>query len=341
MHFIDETKLYLTAGSGGSGASHFRREKFVPFGGPDGGDGGDGGSIYFKGDTSKITLFDLQHTPNIKAKDGKPGEGNCRHGKSGDDITVKVPLGTQIYNFDDETLIADIIDDQNAVLIAKGGRGGKGNDFFKSATNQTPTHCQPGEPGKKLEVKLSLKLIANVGLIGMPNAGKSTLISKISSAKPKIGDYPFTTLIPSLGVVKWQEGKTFVVADIPGLIPGAHSGKGLGIQFLKHIERTNMLVHILDLGCLIGATEYKDLLTIFNQINSELTLFSPDLLKKLKVVVLNKKDLVSEKDSLDNLIKSIKSMGYVVFSISGATGDGVHDLVQFLGKSIEQLNKAS
>ena len=247
MQFLDEAIISIKAGHGGAGRTHFRREKFIPEGGPSGGDGGHGGSVYLVADTSKQTLLDFKFQPQWKAENGVMGGTSNKTGKSGEDIIVKVPPGTEVYNVDTGELIVDLTETEKPFCLARGGRGGKGNTFFKSATNRAPEHSQPGEPGDAGNFKLILKLIAHVGLIGLPNAGKSTLISTISSAKPKIADYPFTTLVPNLGVVQGSFGGSFVVADIPGLIPGASDGKGLGISFLKHIERTKILAHLIEL----------------------------------------------------------------------------------------------
>ena len=275
MRFVDEIVIRIRAGNGGKGSSHFRREKYVPFGGPDGGNGGQGGSIYILGDRNKRTLFDFQQKTSWFATHGEGGGGRLKDGKCGEDITINVPLGTEVYtiNTNEESisnvleeidnkptiknLYVEILEHDQKVLIAKGGRGGKGNNFFKSATNQAPSYCQPGEYGEQVYVQLILKLIADVGLVGFPNAGKSTLISRISSAKPKIADYPFTTLEPNLGVVSVGDGQSYVVADIPGLIPDAHLGKGLGRDFLRHIERTKVIAHLIDINNSYSETNPK------------------------------------------------------------------------------------
>ena len=234
MKFIDEATIEVQAGHGGSGCKHFRREKYVPYGGPDGGNGGNGGSVILVADENTQTLLDFRFKPKWKAENGCPGEGARRDGRAGENLLIKVPVGTQVLDVETDEVLADLFEKDQQYIIARGGRGGLGNTMFKSSTNRTPEYFQPGEEGEAGIYKLSLKLVADIGLIGLPNAGKSTLISRISAAKPKIADYPFTTLIPNLGVVKYGEG-SFVVADIPGLIPGAHAGKGLGIRFLKHV----------------------------------------------------------------------------------------------------------
>ena len=345
--FLDEVTIQFSAGSGGKGASHFRREKFVPFGGPDGGDGGDGGNIYAVGDSNKLTLFDFRYSPLIKAKDGKAGEGANKTGRSGDDILVPLPLGTEIFKIDSETgeskLIGDLTEHNQKILIAQGGRGGKGNAFFKSATNQSPTHTQPGEPGESFEGRLSLKLIAHVGIIGLPNAGKSTFISRVTSAKPKIADYPFTTLVPNLGVVDFKPGKTFVIADIPGLIPGAHEGKGLGHSFLKHVERTKVLLHLVDVSGWKEEEGSSDKISspinAFKAINVELTKFSDELDQKKQIVALSKTDQIDnaeKEEKIEKIKKSIEEMGYKVFVISSATGIGIKDVLEEMGKEVFQ-----
>ena len=336
MKFIDEININLQAGNGGPGATSFRREKFVPFGGPDGGDGGHGGSVYFVSDPNKLTLYDLQFTPNVKAEDGKKGEGANKTGRSGNDVIIPVPLGTQVLRAEDDSFLADITEIGQKVRIAKGGRGGKGNNFFKSATNQTPTHHQPGEAGDAFEVKLSLKLIAHVGLLGLPNAGKSTFISSVSAAKPKIADYPFTTLEPNLGVARSKSGFSFVIADIPGLIPGAHKGKGLGIRFLKHVERTLVLLHLVEVSGLIEAGGPEDLLEAYDSIHHELEMFSPTLAARKEIVVLTKTDLLPDQKKLNLWVKKFQKRGHEVFTISSATNQGLEELLERLADILRE-----
>jgi len=326
MKFLDEAKIKVKAGDGGSGAKHFRREKFVPFGGPDGGNGGHGGDVILIGDEGKHTLIDFQFQPEYKAKSGESGGGNRRTGKSGDPLKIYVPIGTEVIEMESDILIADITEHNQEFILAKGGRGGKGNDFFKSATNQVPEHFQPGEPGEEKEVRLSLKLIAEVGLIGFPNAGKSTLISRISSAKPKIADYPFTTLVPNLGVVKTRTGRNFVIADIPGLIPGAHEGKGLGHAFLKHVERTKVLVHLIDPFQPDPEGNTVDPIISYEQINFELESFSDLFSKRPQIVVLTKADAYLKED-LDEIMNNFSLRGIKPSIISSASGEGLNELI--------------
>lgn len=322
--FVDKVKIFIKSGHGGAGSISFRREKFVPKGGPDGGDGGNGGSIYIQADTRLKTLIDLYHHPHIRAENGARGEGSNRTGKSGKDIVISVPIGTIIKDAVTETNIVDLVNSDEPVLLAQGGRGGKGNTWFKTATRQAPRIAQPGESGEEKALIFELKLIADVGLVGYPNAGKSTLLSRISAAKPKIADYPFTTREPMLGQVKIETGKSFVVADIPGLIDGAHSGRGLGHEFLRHIERTKVLVHLVDIQPIDGS----DPLENFAAINRELELYNPILASRPQVVALNKIDLIATKNIITTLKRKIVKQGYEVFAISALTGAGI-DLLMY------------
>ena len=335
MKFVDEVEIEVSAGHGGAGACSFRREKFVPFGGPDGGNGGAGGSVYVVGDRNKRTLLDFQLQPQWNAGRGGNGEGRRKDGKGGADLIIPVPLGTEVISIDSGEVIADITVDQQRTIIAKGGRGGKGNDFFKSATNQTPYHTQPGEEGEARRVRLSLKLLADVGIVGLPNAGKSTLISTISEARPRIADYPFTTLTPSLGVVRAFGEQSFVVADIPGLIEGASEGKGLGIAFLKHLERTALLLHLIDIA---GPTLHDDfdpaaVLAQYHTIRKELCAFSSDLATRREIVALNKIDLVTE-ERLEEICGVFHAAKIFPLCISTATREGVPSLVEQLGRAV-------
>lgn len=334
MQFLDEAVISIQAGHGGPGLTHFRREKLIPLGGPAGGDGGNGGSVYLVADTSKQTLLDFKFQPTWKAEHGQKGGTSNKTGKSGDDIIVKVPLGTEVYNAETGELVVDLTDPEKRFCIARGGRGGKGNTFFKSATNRTPEHSQPGEPGEKGEFKLVLKLIAHVGLIGLPNAGKSTLISTISSAKPKIADYPFTTLVPNLGVVQGSFGGSFVVADIPGLIPGASEGKGLGISFLKHIERTKVLAHLVELPRILEDKEsFDDPLKSFNEIENELRNYSNEVWGRPRIIIITKTDIYDQEE-VNAAISDFSATGYEVFPISSATGEGVKKLIDAFSKRV-------
>jgi GTP-binding protein len=284
-NFIDYVKIYTRSGSGGAGSVHFRREKFVPKGGPDGGDGGRGGHVVIRGNAQLWTLLHLKYRKHVIAGNGKPGEGAKRHGADGKDEILEVPLGTLAKNADTGELIAEIILDREEAVITPGGIGGLGNDHFKSATQQSPRYAQPGEPSVEQTVVLELKVLADVGLVGFPNAGKSTLLSVVSAAKPKIGDYPFTTLIPNLGVVPYRDYKSFVMADIPGIIEGAAEGKGLGHQFLRHIERNAVLLFMISAECDDPANEYGILL-------NELEKYNPELLDKKRLLAITKVDLL-------------------------------------------------
>ena len=287
MKFVDEAIITVKSGDGGRGCTSFRRERYIEKGGPDGGDGGHGGHIILKIDQSKRTLYDYRRQKLLKAKNGAPGLGKQKHGKNGSDCTIILPPGTIVSNMDTNEIIADLTKIEDEFILASGGKGGRGNKRFATSTNRAPRHSQPGIPGIELKLKLELKLLADVGLVGLPNAGKSTLISSISAARPKIADYPFTTLTPTLGMVDPPFGEPFAVADIPGLIEGAHQGIGLGIKFLKHIERTGILVHLID-SSLIDPDSPLD---SFNLINKELSKYSKTLTKKTQIVVLNKIDL--------------------------------------------------
>lgn len=326
MKFIDEAKIFVKAGDGGKGASHFRREKYVPLGGPDGGDGGKGGDVIFIADRNKHTLLDFKFISKWEAKNGEAGGKQKCFGKNGDDLIVKVPIGTQVIDVEKDLLIADLAEDNQKFIVAKGGRGGKGNAFFKTSTIQAPIKFQTGEEGESLEIKLSLKLVADVGLIGFPNAGKSTLISSISSARPKIADYPFTTLVPNLGVVSVND-KSFVVADIPGLIPEASKGKGLGVTFLKHIERCKVISHLIDVS---AYQDVQSTLDAFDKINIELNNFSKELSTKKQIVVFSKIDAVTDKKILVKLQNAFKKKGFESFAISSVTKEGVGELLSKL-----------
>ena len=334
MKFVDETEIEVEAGKGGRGAAHFRREKFVPRGGPDGGDGGCGGSVYARATLSKRTLLDFQYRPRWHAEHGGNGEKNQKYGKNGEDMILELPIGTEIYqlpdaeNCSERKFIADLTEDQQDVCLAKGGKGGKGNTFFKSATNQAPMHAQKGLPGEAGRFLLSLKLIADVGLIGLPNAGKSTFLSTVSAAKPKVADYPFTTLEPQLGVVQGPGGSSCVFADIPGLIEGAHHGKGLGLEFLKHVERTSVLVHLIDCYPLVEDPESEQLKVDRITIEEELQHYAGDLMEKPRIFLFTKLDLSPSEWSLDQL-KTAAGLppDTVACAISSATGTGIQDAV--------------
>jgi GTP-binding protein len=335
MRFIDEIQITIASGHGGPGKMSFRREAMTPRGGPDGGDGGRGGDLILKVTQNLNSLVDYRYKKKYAAQDGAPGESSNCFGASGEDLVLLVPPGTIVRSLDGEILV-DMTGITEYTLL-KGGRGGKGNHFFKTSVNQAPEHFQPGEPGVEMDVKLELKLIADVGIVGFPNAGKSTLISRISAARPKIADYPFTTLTPNLGVVKAADFKSFVVADIPGLIKGAHEGAGLGIQFLRHIERTRLFVHLIDVSGMSGADPlqaYKDIqneLEMYDQNNKEKEGFFP-LGTRPQIVVLNKIETL-QKDDLDRLMAQFeKLLGRKPFAISAVTGKNVDSLIFEISK---------
>lgn len=323
MKFIDEVEVRVASGHGGKGCVSFRREKYVPKGGPDGGDGGKGGDVIIKATTRLSTLLDLRYKKENRARNGEPGKGRNCHGKDAPDLIIPIPVGTIIKDLESREVLADLVEDGQTFLAARGGRGGKGNAHFTSSTRQAPRFSQPGEDEEESFLRLELKLLADVGIIGFPNVGKSTLISRISAARPKIADYPFTTLVPNLGVVQYKDFRNFVVADIPGLIKDAHSGAGLGVRFLKHVERTSLFIHIIDVS---GFTN-RDPLDDFDTINIELREFNSSLANNPQIVVLNKIDVLSDRKKLADLEKEFKSRKYDVFIISAATGEGVDKLI--------------
>ncbi len=339
MRFIDEAEITVKSGDGGSGVIHFRREKGVPRGGPDGGDGGKGGDIIFVATTSITSLMDFRYRKNYEGERGDHGGGSRSFGKDGETTVIKVPLGTIIKDLETEEVLADITKDKQEFKCLVGGRGGKGNAHFKSSTNQAPRYSQIGEEGIERQLKLELKLLADVGIVGFPSAGKSTLISMVSAAKPKIADYPFTTLVPNLGVVPFgstsgrYDGESFVLADIPGLIEGAHEGKGLGIRFLKHLERTSIYIHMIDLSPDTGRDPIND----YKVINTELEKFNPKLKEKTQVVALNKLDLTEAREILPDVLEYFKKENVKVFEVSAATGDGLKPLINYVGTLVSQL----
>jgi GTP-binding protein len=325
--FIDQAKIFVQAGNGGNGCVSFRREKFVPRGGPDGGDGGKGGDIILVASSSIKTLLDFYRHPHYKAHNGEHGSGNNRSGKSGSDLILSVPCGTFVYK--EGKLICDLVDEGQSVIVARGGRGGRGNAKLRSRSQPVPHFAEKGEPGESATLRLELKLIARVGIVGYPNAGKSTLLSVISNARPKIADYPFTTLVPNLGVVRFGEGESFVVADIPGLIADAHKGKGLGIQFLRHIERTEVLVHLVDIHGYEGMTPFENYIAI----NQELKAYHPHLLKKPQIVVANKMDIPSAETKLQTFRSQIRKK---VYPISAITGEGIKELLNVMRRRLKK-----
>ena len=332
MKFIDEVKIFLKSGDGGAGCVSFRREKFIPFGGPDGGDGGRGGSILFRTTTGLNTLVDFRFQQHFKARKGEHGMGSQRYGKGAEDIVLNVPVGTQIFEEDKETLIADLTKIGQEITLCKGGKGGLGNMHFKTSTNQAPRIATQGEPGEEKWVWLKLKLLSDAGLIGLPNAGKSTFLAAVTSAKPKIADYPFTTLSPQLGVVRNADAE-FVLADIPGLIEGASEGKGLGLRFLWHIERCGVLLHLID-------ASQEDPIGAYDTVRSELAAYDDALMEKPEIIALNKSDLVAD-ETLSALQKKLhKKTGHPVAIISGATREHLPELLARMHQTILEYRRS-
>ena len=350
--FIDETIFTAVAGHGGDGIVAFRRERFVPRGGPNGGNGGRGGDVVIVADGNLATLWDQKYRPKLSAENGAAGGGNERTGAGGDDAVARVPVGTVVYDLeasaegarseakpsevDEEgaegTLLADLVENGQRVVVARGGRGGFGNTRFKGPTRQTPDFATPGKPGERRRLRLSLKLLADVGLVGAPNAGKSTLLRRISAARPRVADYPFTTLVPALGVAALDD-RRFVVADIPGLIEGASEGVGLGDRFLRHIERTRVLVHLLDVGT--RAQEDRDPLADYDSTRRELEAYDEALMDRVEIVALNKIDLIADRDVLREAEAALRSRGREVIRISGATGEGIGELLRSISRAID------
>ncbi|MFH2013047.1 MAG: GTPase ObgE [Pseudomonadota bacterium] len=334
MKFIDEVKIFVKSGNGGNGCLSFRREKFVPKGGPDGGDGGKGGDIILEASSRPTTLLDLQYQQHYLAKRGEHGKGKNQHGKDAPNLIITVPIGTLVRD-EDNNVIKDFSSEGERITVAKGGRGGRGNARFTSSTNRAPRYSEEGKEGKGAWLKLELKLLADIGIIGLPNTGKSTLISKISAAKPKIADYPFTTLIPTLGVVRYEDYKSFVIADIPGLIKGAHQGAGLGIRFLRHIEKTSILLHLID----ISEANQRDSIDDFNTINNELALYSPSLAKKPQIIAINKMDLPESQENFPYAKKRFEKLGMEIFPISAITGNGIKLLIDYIVKRLSIIKE--
>ena len=336
MKFVDEATIKVQAGNGGRGMVSFRREKFIPFGGPDGGDGGTGGSVYLVARQGLNTLADFRYQRTFKGDNGQPGGSADCSGRGGEDLEVAVPIGTVVYDTDTDETLGDLTHDGERILVAKGGRGGLGNQHFKSSTNRSPRKSTTGYPGEKRELRLELKLIADVGLLGLPNAGKSTLISAVSAARPRIADYPFTTLHPNLGVVYVGEQQSFVMADIPGLIEGAADGAGLGIRFLKHLQRTRVLLHLIDIA---PPDPDADPVTDARAIAAELKKFSPELATRERWLVLNKIDLLPPADAEKRCKEIVRRLRWKgpVFRISGATRAGTRELCQAIMRRLDEL----
>ena len=330
MKFIDEVKIHVKAGDGGAGCVSFRREKFIPFGGPNGGDGGKGGDVIFRVSPNLSTLLDLRHQPHQKAGTGKNGMGKDRHGAYGDDLVILVPQGTLLKDAETGEVLVDLAEPEQEVLVLKGGRGGQGNARFATSTHKAPRFAQPGEPGEERWLRLELKLMADVGLLGLPSVGKSSFIAKVSAARPKIADYPFTTLVPNLGVVPYKDFRSFVLADIPGIIEGAHTGAGLGHRFLRHVERTRLLLHMLDLSWM----PERDPIREFEMINSELASFSQELAEKRQVIVFNKIDLPQVRENMQQLLPWFAERDLKVFPVSAATGEGIPALLDEIARHL-------
>ena len=333
--FTDYVKIIVKSGDGGNGAVSFRREKYVAAGGPDGGDGGKGGDVYFEVDPDANTLIDFRFKKKFKAENGKNGEANHRYGKSGEDLYIKVPIGTIIKDAETGKILADLSEPGKVAKIFPGGRGGKGNSHFATSTRQAPRFSIDGEKGIEKELILELKLLADVGLIGFPNVGKSTFLSKVTSATPKIADYHFTTLEPNLGVVKAEYGDSFVIADIPGIIEGASQGVGLGLQFLRHIERTRLLLHVIDVSGVEGRNPVKD----FETINEELKKYSEKLSKRKQIIVANKADTLQDENLYDELEKLAKEKNIEIYKISAVTGQGIKELLKRVSEVLKVLPK--
>ena len=333
MQFVDEAVVLVRSGKGGSGCVSFRREKYIPKGGPDGGDGGRGGDVLFRAQADKLTLYDLRLNKQYQAENGKPGKGKGKHGRSGRDCIIEVPVGTLVQELDthgQKTNLADLREKGQEYRVVQGGRGGKGNLHFKSSTMRTPRFAQPGEPGKEKRLALELQLIAHVGLIGLPNAGKSTFLSSVSAARPKIGAYPFTTMVPQLGVVSLEKGRQLIMADIPGLIEGAHAGQGLGVRFLKHVRRTTVLIHLLSIEDLSPA----DPLAGFELVNAELERFDPALVQKPQIRVVNKIDLWP-RDALRSAMDSAREQDLRLYWTSAKESRGLQAVLDAAAALVE------
>ena len=333
MQFVDEAVVLVRSGKGGSGCVSFRREKYIPKGGPDGGDGGRGGDVLFRAQADKLTLYDLRLNKQYQAENGKPGKGKGKHGRSGRDCIIEVPVGTLVQELDthgQKTNLADLREKGQEYRVVQGGRGGKGNLHFKSSTMRTPRFAQPGEPGEEKRLALELQLIAHVGLIGLPNAGKSTFLSSVSAARPKIGAYPFTTMVPQLGVVSLEKGRQLIMADIPGLIEGAHAGQGLGVRFLKHVRRTTVLIHLLSIEDLSPA----DPLAGFELVNAELERFDPALVQKPQIRVVNKIDLWP-RDALRSAMDSAREQDLRLYWTSAKESRGLQAVLDAAAALVE------
>ena len=333
--FIDQAKIYVKAGNGGDGVCSFRREEYVPYGGPDGGGGGNGGNVIFEASNRATTLLDLKYLRHYEAENGHPGAKTNKHGRNGADVTVTVPVGTTIKELETDHILADLIEDGQTALIAQGGKGGKGHARFATSTDRAPRQFEPGTLGKKLNLNLELKLLADVGLVGLPNAGKSTLISTISAARPEIADYPFTTLKPNLGVIPLGDYRSFIMADIPGLIEGAHTGKGLGIQFLKHIQRTVFLLYLID----ISEWASDDPVETLSVLQCELSAFDDNLRERPYAIIGTKLDLQGDGSKLERLQRYCEKQRLPFFAISSATREGLGAIVPYIGARLDEIKE--
>ena len=333
MKFVDEARIHVKAGDGGNGCVSFRRERFIPRGGPNGGDGGKGGDVILQADTQLSTLLDLTYPKPFRAQKGQHGKGKDQTGKNGEDLIIRIPAGTLVRDDQTEGVLQDLFFDGQQYIVAEGGRGGRGNARFATPTLRAPRHAQKGEKGQECWLRLELKLLADVGLMGYPNVGKSTFLSRISSARPKIADYPFTTLVPNLGVVSREDHRSFVVADIPGLIEGASKGAGLGLTFLRHVERTRLLIHLLD----ISEEPSRDAVKDYHALNHELKASHRSLQEKTQFIALNKIDLPSVRERATDIKNQFKGMGLRLYLISGQTGEGVGELMEIVSRALESI----
>jgi GTP-binding protein len=339
MQFVDQAHIHVRAGDGGKGAVAFRREKFVPKGGPSGGDGGDGASVILEVDGGLSTLLDFRYRKEYAAPAGQPGANKDKYGRAGVDVVLRVPPGTQVFDDTDGQLVCDLREHGQRFVVARGGKGGRGNIHFATPTDRAPRRAEPGLPGEERALRLELKLLADVGLLGFPNVGKSSLIARVSAARPKIADYPFTTLVPNLGMVRLSGERSFVVADVPGLIEGAHKGAGLGDRFLRHLERTRVLVHLLDATAAEGTSRTP--LRDFDAINRELALYDPVLAARPQIVVLNKIDLPDVRARRTRLAAPFKRRGITLLAISAATGEGIDALLEAVWKVLAETRAAA
>ena len=336
MKFVDEVRVRVEAGDGGRGCVAFRREKYEPRGGPSGGDGGDGGDVVFAVDPGLGTLLDLSYPQRLRAGRGEHGRGKQQYGARGADLELRVPPGTMVYDAETDELLADLRMQGERAVVARGGRGGRGNMHFATPTHRGPRHAEPGTEGEQRELRLELRVLADAGLLGFPNVGKSTLIRAVSAARPRVADYPFTTLVPHLGVVRVGDEASFVLADVPGLLEGAHAGHGLGTRFLRHLSRTAVLVHLLD----VSGVEGRDPLADFDAINRELALASPGLAAKPQLVVASKLDLAETRDRLPAARAAFAARGITLHAVSGATGEGTRDLVHAIAAAVRAARRA-